>query len=95
MSRPKPTVLLEHTDRKYNKQEIIPVEDIFSVFYEDKPITIRTMNIASPVQNLKYKKTSFGSKGHAFNLAKSLNELFKTDKFKVFKLVKGDEVIDE
>lgn len=94
MSRPKPTVLLDYTDKKYNKQEVLLTEDIFSVFYDGLPITLRTMNIASPVQNLKYKKTSFGSKGHAFNLAKSLNELFKTDKFKVFKLVRGDEVTE-
>ena len=40
----------------------------------------------------KYKKVSFSNPGHAINLAKKLNVLFKSDKFSVVLLKAGDQV---
>jgi hypothetical protein len=40
----------------------------------------------------KYKKVSFSNPGHARNLAKKLNKLFKTADFAVFKLNAGERV---
>ena len=40
----------------------------------------------------KYKKVSFSNPGHAINLAKKLNEQYKTDKFTVVVLNKGKQI---
>jgi len=40
----------------------------------------------------KYKKVSFSNPGHAISLAKKLNSQFKTDKFSVVRLSKGETV---
>jgi hypothetical protein len=40
----------------------------------------------------KYKKVSFSNPGHAHNLAKKLNRLFKTNDFSVFKLTGGEKI---
>ena len=40
----------------------------------------------------KYKKVSFSNSGHAINLAKKLNSLFKTDKFTVVLMKQGDQI---
>lgn len=95
MSRPKPVILLDHTDSKtYKSEQILAAEAIFAVFYEGKPINLRSLNSLVDYPGPKYKKCSFANSGHAFNLAEKLNKLFKTDKFAVFKLVEG-EIITE
>jgi hypothetical protein len=45
MSRPKPVILLEavHKDT-YKAEQILAAEAIYSVFYEGKPINMRTLN---------------------------------------------------
>ncbi len=40
----------------------------------------------------KYKKVSFSNSGHAINLAKKLNTLFKTDKFTVVLMKQGETI---
>jgi hypothetical protein len=40
----------------------------------------------------KYKKVSFSNPGHAYNLAKKLNKLFKTEDFAVYKLTQGERL---
>ena len=41
MSRPKPTVLLEHTDKKsYRSEQILDAEAIWAVFYNNKPFNL-------------------------------------------------------
>ena len=69
-------------------------EAIYAVFYENKPINLKTINSLKNDPAPKYGKSAFGNAGHAFNLAEKLNKLFKTNKFKVIKLTQG-EVIDE
>lgn len=93
MSRPKPSVLLNHTDNKtYKSEQILAAEAIYAVFYEGKPINLRSLNSLVNYPGPKYKKVSFSNPGHAFNLAEKLNKLFKTDKFTVYKLTSGEEV---
>lgn len=93
MSRPKPTVLLNHTDSKtYKSEQILAAEAIYAVFYESKPINLRSLNSLVNYPGPKYKKVSFSNPGHAFNLAEKLNTLFKTDKFEVFMLTQGSKV---
>jgi len=93
MSRPKPNVLLQFTDKNtYRKEEVLDAEAIWAVFYDGKPFNLKSSNSISPTPGPKYKKVSFSNPGHALNLAKKLNVTFKTDKFEVYKLTKGERV---
>lgn len=83
MSRPKPTVLLEHTDSKNGKcEQIIEGTTLYAVVYKNKPINIKSFNKLHD-KCPAYKKTAFTSEAHANNLAKRLNDLFATDDFTV------------
>lgn len=93
MSRPKPTVLIEHVNKiNYKSDQILNSEGIWAVFYENQPINLKTQNILVAYPGPKYKKVSFSNPGHAINLAKKLNRLFKTKDFEVFKLTQGEKV---
>lgn len=93
MSRPKPNILLSYTDPKtYKAEQILEAEAVYAVFYDGKPINFRTLHTLLDYPGPKYKKISHGNSGHTFNLAEKLNKLFKTDKFKVYKLTTGVEI---
>jgi len=96
MSRPKPNVLLEITDKKtYNIDQVLESDAIWAVFYKGKPINLKMLNYASPMQSPKYKKISFSNSGHAFNLAEKLNKKFNSTDFAVFKLTSGECFLEE
>jgi hypothetical protein len=93
MSRPKPTVLLEYVNKSnFKSEQVLSSEGIWAVFYEGKPINLKNQNILISYPGPKYKKVSFSNPGHAINLAKKLNTLFKTDKFTVVILKQGDQI---
>jgi hypothetical protein len=93
MSRPKPTVLLEYVNKSnYKSEQVLNSEGIWAVFYDNKPINLKNQNILVSYPGPKYKKVSFSNPGHAVNLAKKLNTLFKTDKFSVVILKQGEQV---
>lgn len=93
MSRPKPTVLLEHVNKTtYKSDQILSSEGIWAVYYDDQPINLKTQNMLVAYPGPKYKKVSFSNPGHAINLAKKMNTLFKTDLFSVVLLKKGDKI---
>lgn len=93
MSRPKPTVILDYTDPKtYKAEQVLEADAIYAVFLDGKPINLRSLNSLVNYPGPKYKKVSFSNPGHAFNLAEKLNKLFKSDRFKVFKLTSGEPV---
>lgn len=90
MSRPKPTVLLNHTDPKtYRSEQVLDASGIYAVFYQNKPINLRTLNSLVSYPGPKYRKVSFSNPGHAFNLCEKLNKLFKTGDFTVVLLTSG------
>ena len=96
MARPKPTIILEHTDSKtYRSEQILHADAIYAVFYQDSPINLRSLNSLVNYPGPKYKKVSFSNPGHAHNLAKKLNEMFKSEEFSVFKLTQGELVTEE
>jgi hypothetical protein len=96
MSRPKPTVILDYTDPKtYKAEQVLEAEAIYAVFLDGKPINLRSLNSLVNYPGPKYKKVSFSNPGHAFNLAEKLNKLFKSDRFKVFKLTSGEPVSEK
>ena len=87
MSRPKPTVLLEHVNREsYKSEQVLESEAIWAVFYKGKPFNLKSGSMVSSYPGPKYKKVSFSNPGHARNLAKKLNALFNTEEFAVYTL---------
>ena len=96
MSRPKPTIILEHTDNvTYKCEQVLEAEAIWAVFYKGKPFNLKSSNILTNYPGPKYKKTSFSNPGHAHNLAKRLNDMFKSDDFAVHVLTEGNVVVEE
>jgi hypothetical protein len=93
MSRPKPKVLVELTNKStYKTEQVLASEGIWAVFFDDKPINLKTSNFLVQYPGPKYKKVSFSNPGHAINLAKKLNQQFRTDKFSVVLLKSGDRI---
>ena len=93
MSRPKPQVLVELTNRiTYKTEQVLAAEGIWAVFFDGKPINLKTSNLLVQYPGPKYKKVSFSNQGHAINLAKKLNTQFKTDKFSVVLLTQGETI---
>jgi hypothetical protein len=93
MSRPKPKIILENTDRhSYRSEQVLAADGIYAVFYDGQPINLKTANLLVSYPGPKYKKVSFSNKGHAVNLARKLNTQFRTDKFSVVLLTQGDTV---
>jgi hypothetical protein len=93
VSRPKPNILVEHTNKStYKTEQVLSSEGIWAVFYDAKPINLKTSNLLVQYPGPKYKKVSFSNPGHARNLAKKLNTQFRTDKFTVVLLTAGNQV---
>jgi len=93
MSRPKPSVIIEQTNRTtYKSEQVLASEGVWAVFYDTRPINLKTSNLLVQYPGPKYKKVSFSNPGHAKNLAKKLNNQFKTDKFTVVLLKEGLQV---
>ena len=96
MSRPKPKVLLEVVNKDtYKAEQVLEAEAIYSVYFEDKPINLRTLNKLISYPGPKYKKVSFSNSGHAFNLAERLNKIFSTDNFKVVRFTQGEVITED
>lgn len=96
MSRPKPKVLVELTNRTtYKTEQVLGAEGIWAVFFDGGPINLKTGNMLTQYPGPKYKKVSFSNSGHAINLAKKLNTQFKTDKFSVVLLKSGDQIFPD
>ena len=93
MSRPKPVVLLEHVNKAtFKSDQVLNSEGIWAVFYDSNPINLKNQSLLVAYPGPKYKKVSFSNPGHAINLAKKLNSLFKTVKFSVVILKQGDKI---
>jgi len=91
MSRPKPTVLLEITNKKtYKTEQVLEADAIWAVFYKGQPFNLKSFNSLTSYPGPKYKKVSFSNPGHAINLAKKLNLTFGTQDFQVVKLTQGE-----
>jgi hypothetical protein len=93
MSRPKPQVLVEITNKQtYKTEQVLASEGVWAVFYDSKPINLKTSNMLTQYPGPKYKKVSFSNPGHAKNLCRKLNTQFHTNKFSVVLLKSGDTV---
>jgi hypothetical protein len=93
MSRPKPRILLEYANKEnFKVEQILDSEAIWAVFYQGQPFNLKSGSLVANYPGPKYKKVSFSNPGHAINLAKKLNRLFKTKDFEVYKLTSGEKV---
>ena len=96
MSRPKPNVLVEIVNRNsYKTEQVLAAEGIWAVFFDGKPINLKTSNLLVQYPGPKYKKVSFSNQGHAINLAKKLNTQFRTNKFSVVLLTQGEIIFPD
>jgi len=92
VSRPKPNILLEITNKKtYKTEQVLEADAIWAVFYKDKPVNLKTSSIVAQQLGPKYKKVSFSNAGHALNLSEKLNKLFNCTDFSVYKLTTGEK----
>jgi hypothetical protein len=93
MSRPKPNVILEHINNKtYKSEQVLEADAIWAVFYKGSPFNLKSSNALTNYPGPKYKKVSFSNPGHAHNLAKKLNTMFKSSDFAVYKLTTGEQI---
>ena len=93
MSRPRPIILKELTNKDtYKTDQVLASDGIWAVFFQNRPINIKTQNMLVQYPGPKYKKVSFSNPGHAVNLAKKLNRQFKTDEFTVMFLSAGEQI---
>jgi hypothetical protein len=93
MSRPKPQVLIENTNKQtYKSEQVLAADGIWAVFFDNSPINLKTSNLLTQYPGPKYKKVSFSNQGHAINLARKLNIQFRTDKFSVVLLKQGEKI---
>jgi hypothetical protein len=93
MSRPKPRVIIEHTNKTtYKTEQVLASEGVWAVFYDNQPINLKTSNMLVQYPGPKYKKVSFSNPGHARNLARKLNTQFRTDQFTVVLLTAGTKI---
>lgn len=93
MSRPKPQVLIETVNKQtYKTEQVLASEGVWAVFYDNKPINLKTANMLTQYPGPKYKKVSFSNPGHAKNLARKLNTQFYTEKFSVVLLTAGQKI---
>ena len=93
MSRPKPTVLIEHINKDtYKVNQILESEAIWAVFYKNKPFNMKTSSMITSYPGPKYRKVSFSNQGHAVNLCKKLNKLFRSTDFSVVMLHIGNKI---
>ena len=82
MSRPKPNILLEHVNKTtYKSDQILSSAGIWAVFYEGKPINLKTQNILVQYPGPKYKKVSFSNPGHAHNLVTSVHNTVRNNSY--------------
>lgn len=96
MSRPKPKVLVELTNKStYKTDQVLASEGIWAVFFDNLPINLKSSNMLTQYPGPKYKKVSFSNPGHAINLAKKLNTQFRTDKFSVVLLTQGEAIFPD
>jgi hypothetical protein len=93
MSRPKPKVLLEYVNKENHKiEQILESDAIWAVFYKGAPFNLKSGSMILSYPGPKYKKVSFSNPGHAHNLAKKLNRMFKTSDFQVVRLTQGEVI---
>ena len=93
MTRPRPRILLEYVNPHSRKAEqVLEADGVYALYYDGNPVSVRTVNTMTVDPTPKYKKCAFPATGHALRMARNLNELFRTDKFEVYKLAPAEKI---
>jgi hypothetical protein len=87
MARPTSKTILSITDDDNIKYEILEVESLYAVVYQDKVFSMRNTYPSLTYTGTKYPKYVYPTKKVAENLAQKLNNLFASTDFKVIKLI--------
>jgi len=59
MSRPKPKIILEYTNKEnYKVEQILDSDAIWAVFYQNKPFNLKSGSMLASYPGPKYKLTS-------------------------------------
>ena len=58
MARPKPTVLLDRVDKHFRCEEVLRSENVYAVFYDGEPISLKTYHKLINKKPPKYKNCS-------------------------------------
>lgn len=82
MARPQPTVICSHEDGDI-VTEVCAADAVYAVLYCGQPIGLRKHHPDIKYMGYKYAKTMFPNPGHAFGLAKKLNQAHMTTDFTV------------
>ena len=60
MSRPKPKILLEYTNKKtYKSEQILEAEAIWAVFYKSEPFNLKSFNSLTSYVATEYKLITY------------------------------------
>lgn len=92
MPRKNLKILNEKISNDYKLEQIIRIENLYTVLYENNIFSIKLSNKLVDYPGPKYKKMIFFSKNQAVKMAKKLNEKFKTDKFHAVKVLNFDKI---
>ena len=84
MGRPKPRVLVSHTDKDYMETRILECPATYRVEYRGQPFNIKRESMLT--SQYKYLKTAFNNRGTAELMARKLNTQFKCNDFTVKEL---------
>jgi hypothetical protein len=70
MSRPKPNVLIEHTNKStYKTEQVLASEGVWAVFYDSQTYQSKNIKHVGPVPRTQVQKSvSSSNPGHAKNL---------------------------
>ena len=82
MVRPKAPVLLQQTDGDA-EVEIMMAYAVWIVVYQNAAISATRRTWAGKGQVIKYLRTNFSNRAHAYRLADRLNKMFDTEDFSV------------
>ena len=96
MSRPKPTVLLEHCTDDTRLLQVCLADAVYAVCYQGRPIQVKIWaDINSNYIGAKYAKTTFPNAAHAFNMADKFNAQFNTTDFSVVMMSTGRTITEK
>ena len=80
MSRPKPEVKLQHSNKEtYKLDEVLAADGIWAVFLDGTPINLKSSSLVANYPGPKYKKVSYSTPGNAEDMVKTLNAHHHTD----------------
>lgn len=82
MTRPKAPVLLQQTAGDADV-EVMLAYAVWIVVYQNAAISVTRRTWAGKGQVIKYLRTNFSNRAHAYRLAAKLNQMFDTEGFSV------------